>query len=186
MPNTPASAFTLRSTVGIARVISSQVEIHSFDKSVSMTVNGIWDTGATGSVITLRVINQLGLKSSGVSEVHTTNGKVLKKTYDISLRLPNNAVVNGIVATEADALSGGCDALIGMDVISIGDFSITNHKGVTVMSFRTPSLHEIDYAQNLGMDNTPIPKVKPDDWCPCGSKYSTGQRKKYKFCHGKK
>jgi predicted aspartyl protease len=144
------------------------------------------DTGATGCVITLKVINELGLISTGMTEVHTANGKVLKRTFDISLRLvQNNVLINGIIATEADALSGGCDALIGMDVISIGDFSITNYKGVTCMSFRTPSMHEIDYVKNLYIDNTKIVKISPDAPCPCKSKYSSGQPKPFKFCCGK-
>ena len=39
----------------------------------------------------------------------------------------------------------GPDVLLGMDIITIGDFSITNQAGNTVFSFRVPSQHTIDY-----------------------------------------
>jgi hypothetical protein len=35
--------------------------------------------------------------------------------------------------------------LIGMNIITMGDFAITNHRGQTVMSFRVPSLQKIDF-----------------------------------------
>ena len=116
--------------------------------------------------------------------VNTANGTVIQKTYIVDLRLPNGVLIKGITVTEVPALSGGCDALIGMDVISLGDFSITNHKGVTCMSFRVPSGHHIDYVANPNYGITPIiakatPKPNRNAPCPCGS------GKKYKNCHGK-
>lgn len=35
-----------------------------------------------------------------------------------------------------------------MDIITLGDFSITNYNGVTCMSFGLPSKHEIDYVKD--------------------------------------
>jgi len=49
--------------------------------------------------------------------------------------------------------------LIGMDVITLGDFSITNHNGITCMSFRVPSSHEIDYVKNPNYGITPIKNI---------------------------
>ena len=34
-----------------------------------------------------------------------------------------------------------------MDIITSGDFSITNKNGITVFSFRYPSITEVDYVQ---------------------------------------
>ena len=36
--------------------------------------------------------------------------------------------------------------LIGMDIITLGDFAITNLNGQTVMSFRLPSSGRIDFS----------------------------------------
>ena len=75
--------------------------------------------------------------------------------------MPGKVIIQGVIASEVDALTSGCDALIGMDIITLGDFSITNHKGVTCMSFRLPSSHEIDYVKNLTYGITPIKHIPP-------------------------
>lgn len=83
---------------------------------------------------------------------------------------------------------GDVDMLIGMDVISKGDFAVTNVGGITTFSFRIPSQETIDYvAQDndakakaqLVADTVKHKKVGRNDPCPCGS------GKKYKNCHGK-
>jgi hypothetical protein len=40
---------------------------------------------------------------------------------------------------------GKTDVLIGMDIISRGDFALTHKEGKTVFSFRYPSLATIDF-----------------------------------------
>lgn len=157
------TAFTIKAkNGGLIRVLVSDIHIHipnTPNKSASL--KAIWDTGATGSAITKKIVQQLGLIPTGMSQVHTANGTVAQKTYTIDIRLPNNVMIQEIIATEVDALSGGCDALIGMDIITLGDFSITNHNNNTCMSFRFPSLHEIDYVKNLNYGITPIKNISP-------------------------
>lgn len=114
-----------------------------------------------GSAITKNVATKLGLVPTGMAQVHTANGVATQNTYTIDIKLPNAVTILGIIATEIDALSTGCDALIGMDVITLGDFSITNHNGVTCMSFRVPSGHEIDYVKNPTYGVTAIRTGKP-------------------------
>lgn len=49
-------------------------------------------------------------------------------------------------------LNTDTDFLIGMDIITLGDFAVTNVNGKTVFSFRYPSCEKIDYvndARNL-------------------------------------
>jgi len=137
-------AFTTKFT-GISRVLTTVIGVIKSGETNLIQVNSIWDTGASGSVITKAVAAQLGLAPTGMAQVSTANGMALQNTYTIDIMLPNRLVVQKIVATEVDSLAGGCGALIGMDIINLGDFSVTNHKGVTCMSFRIPSSHEIDY-----------------------------------------
>jgi hypothetical protein len=183
----PAPPHPLAFTVKYNRtqsVIVTHVEICIPNSGTRLKVNAIWDTGATGSAITTNVINKLGLIPTGMVQVHTANGVVPQPTFIIDIGLPNRVIVQDITATGVDALSGGCDVLIGMDVINLGDFSITNHNGKTCMSFRMPSCHEVDYvndfkAQKDQSKKAVIPKVSRNSPCPCGS------GKKYKNCHGK-
>ena len=97
--------------------------------------------------------------------------------------LPNNVGIAYVEVTEGDLM--GEDVLIGMDIITRGDFAITNVGGKTTFSFRIPSVETIDYCKQGNQPSVPqkpIVKTKQpgrNDPCPCGS------GKKYKNCHGK-
>lgn len=155
-----SSAFTVKGN-GILRVLTTDVAVLIASSTNGVDIKAIWDTGATGSAITKKVSRALGLIPTGFADVNTANGVTRQNTFTIDIKLPNGVIIQGIIATEVDALSGGCDALIGMDVITLGDFSITNHKGLTCMSFRVPSGHEIDYVKNPNYGITPIKNISP-------------------------
>jgi len=70
----------------------------------------------------------------------------------------------------------GFDAIVGMDIIGLGDFSVTNVAGMTCVSFRTPSCVVVDYVTEF--NRLQFAGVGRNDPCPCGS------GKKYKKCHG--
>ena len=59
------------------------------------------------------------------------------------------------------------DVLIGMDLISQGDFSVTNKGGSTVFSFRVPSQVHTDYVKEhnsrpgCGFGGGPMPPSPP-------------------------
>ena len=149
---------------------------------------GLWDTGATGTVISNTVVEKLGLKPIGKSKVFHTNGECVKNVYAINIFLPNKVAFAFVKVTEG--VLNGIDVLIGMDIITMGDFSITNVGGKTTFSFRVPSVKEIDFITETKQEDvtdTPLdkvtepkfPKVGRNEKCPCGSD------KKYKECHGK-
>lgn len=123
-------------------------------------VRGVWDTGATSSVITSDVAQALGLVATGKTKVNASGHTAIRSTYIIDMELPNNpdnVIISGLAVTDTSEL-GGLDVLIGMDVIGMGDFSITHHNGNTCMSFRIPSLHEIDYTENIKLTVKPPKK----------------------------
>jgi hypothetical protein len=149
---------------------------------IGMPFVGIWDTGASGTVINSKIIKGLNLKPSGKTWVSAvgSGGKVnqyLTDTYSINVILPNKVTIMGVVAAEGEI--GGGDTLIGMDIITVGDFAVTNFQGKTTLNFRTPSVQEIDFVKEINIINAnPFPGVGRNDKCPCGS------GKKYKVCHG--
>jgi len=60
--------------------------------------------------------------------------------------LPNKvAYIPNVQVTQCDDAKGDFDLIIGKDVITQGDFSITNVDGNTCISFRILSIKEIDY-----------------------------------------
>ena len=101
-----------------------------------IVVKAIWDTGAYGSVISPRVAEELGLMPVGVKPIQTANGTYEAYAYVVDVMLPNKLVIRGVEVSESDLKV--CDALIGMDIISMGDMKITN-KPTTKFMFRIPA-----------------------------------------------
>ena len=145
------------------------------------TYTALWDTGATNTVITQRVVRECGLKPTGMAEVHHVGGSEIVNTYLISILLPSQVGFRELRATEGKDVLGG-DVLIGMDVISQGDLAVSNYDKKTVFSFRIPSVEQIDFVEQLrkGQPARVPPKVGRNAPCPCGS------GKKYKNCCLKK
>jgi len=116
----------------------------------------IWDTGATNTVITKTVINGLNLQPSGRTVVRTVGegsdfNEYEVNTYLVNLFLPNNVVVAAVPVSEGGI--AGADMLIGMDIITMGDFSITNFNGHSCWTFRIPSVEEIDFVKEIQEHN---------------------------------
>ncbi len=107
---------------------------------------GLWDTGASQSSITQRIVDDLQLVPIGNRNISTANGVVTVNTYFVDIGLPNHVIVQNVLVSCAD-LGDDLDVLIGMDIIRHGDFSITNTENSTTFSFRTPSIKEIDYVK---------------------------------------
>lgn len=180
-------AFTLKSENGLLRVLKTHCGVcKAFNPlqggkhpEISQFV-GLWDTGASGTVISKEVVDKLGLKPIWKSKVFHASGESIVNVYAINLFLPNQVAFQFVKVTEG--ILSGFDLLIGMDIITTGDFSITNVGGKTTFSFRFPSVKEVDFvheSRSLAPIVTPQPKIGRNDPCYCGS----GQ--KYKQCHGK-
>lgn len=105
----------------------------------------IWDTGAQGTVITQKVVQECNLKQIGMAELRTVGGKVNKPVYFVSVYLPNRVIIPQLRVIEGE-VSGG-DILIGMDIMMRGDFAITNKDRKTVFTFRMPSMEVIDFVE---------------------------------------
>lgn len=143
-------AFTLKSEGTLRQLITECGVSEAFDLSNASSppklnhYKAIWDTGATGTVITEKVALDLGLVSTGFTNVGHVKGVSVAKTYLINVYLPNKICVIGVIVTEG-ILGGDVEMLIGMDIISQGDFSVTNVEGKSCFSFRIPSIKSIDY-----------------------------------------
>ena len=109
----------------------------------------LWDTGATCTFISKNVVDRIGLVPTTYVPVDTIKERDQEALrYNVLLQFPNG------FSTEVHAVgwpqfSGNVDLVIGMDVITRGDFSITNPKRKTTFSFRIPSTKEIDYEKDV-------------------------------------
>ena len=143
----PFQAFTNKYN-GIADQIISSCEvsepIENVAQEFSMTsFNALWDTGATCSAISKDAAEKLKLIPVSKVTISHANGQSIVNVFDISLALPNKTLFQSIRVTECNL--SGFDLLIGMDIISQGDFSISNKNQKTAFSFRIPSYKETDF-----------------------------------------
>ena len=162
-------AFTVKSDGPLRQLITACGVSEAYDPETDMVqpsvkqYHAIWDTGATGTVITAKVASDLGLAHTGFTNVGHANGNSTVKTYLLNIYLPNKIAVAGVTATEG-VLGGDVEMLIGMDIISQGDFSVTHVGGKACFSFRIPSVKSIDYciapATPTGGTNRIPPKKK--------------------------
>ena len=122
------------------------------------------------------MVRECGLIPTGVADTTGFDGSTKRlNVYLIDVYLPNRVVVGEIGAAESPSLPGADDVLIGMDIIGLGDFAVSNFQGKTTFTFRIPSLAEMDFGSPRPVRAGKVGRNEP---CPCGS------GKKYKKCHG--
>ena len=107
--------------------------------------DALWDTGATISAITEDVAKALELRSEASFEIYHAQGSSTVPFYHVDFGLPNGETVEGVMVSQG--VLKGCDVIIGMDIINKGDFAVTNRDGITVFSFRMPSIVHIDFEE---------------------------------------
>lgn len=180
--STQIHSLTMANT-GLSKVIVSPIKIKNTFTNEVIETHGIWDTGATDSVITKSAAATLGLTTIRKAEVNGVHGKKEVNVYHVNLTLNNERITVDTLVTECEELSAdsSINFLIGMNIINLGDFAITNYQGETMMSFRIPSLQKIDFVKASKNAGPYIKDKIPgrNDPCQCGS------GKKYKNCHGK-
>ena len=109
--------------------------------------DGVWDTGATCSVVSLRIVDDLRLAPIDRSFVETASGTYDASVYLVALHLPGGIAVPAVRVIDSPSI-GGADVLIGMDIIGRGDFAVTNLAGRTRVSFEAPSTRRIVFAED--------------------------------------
>ena len=150
-------AFTLKSEGRLNKLptnalILSDIRNNSIPYMPKMW-SAIWDTGATKSCITKRIVDDLKLIPVGRTTIGTANGLTIADTYFVNIGLPNGIIVPNVLVSCAD-LGKDIDVLIGMDIITLGDFSITNLNGRTSFSFRIPSVAEVDFIAEYNLSHS--------------------------------
>ncbi|KAA6302538.1 MAG: hypothetical protein EZS26_001370 [Candidatus Ordinivivax streblomastigis] len=186
MTTTSTKAFTVEYAGITDTLVTKCIVSKAYNTSETTTSNhveckAIWDTGAMRSVISTKIVDKLRLAPIGKTRVFHANGESVVGSYLVNIILPNQIGCSFLQVTEGDITD--TDVLIGMDIISQGDFAVTASQGKTKFSFQVPSTHDIDYVKEYNQQiHTPVVKDKEygrNDPCPCGS------GKKYKQCCGK-
>ena len=187
----PFQALTVRFSGRSPRLITPAEIFPAFDPATTAPTQGrvyqaLYDTGATNSAVSPRVVVDLQLPSIRACTVGVGGGSITTTSHLVNIGLPNH-VMFGMAQVAKMILPGGVDVVIGMDILGLGDFAVTHQDGKTMFSFCVPSRKHIDFVAEVqpaqgrkAVSTGPgVPRVSRNAPCPCGS------GKKYKGCHGR-
>ena len=185
------SAFTQKYSGPTNRIVTDVDVFPAFDPKSPpegwpkpFRARGLWDTGATASCISPEVATNLKLASVGISNVNHAGGVGTSSKYLVNFFLPNSVGVAGVLVHEFAAVPGDFGVIIGMDIISRGDFAVTHEDGKGCVSFRMPSCGQIDFVEEANRARMKLGKVGRNDPCMCGKTHPDGRPVKFKHCHG--
>ena len=151
-------AITYEYKKGISAPIVIPVRLrvkHSDVVTEYWTINALIDTGASVSCISNRLVNKMGLMSTGSYSYGTAAGEHKLQTYTADVIFPHDKLfkdweVSEFIVREKD----NYDFLIGMDILVQGDMSITNTDEKMLFSFRIPpSGKHTDYQIEILREN---------------------------------
>ena len=149
---------------GLSNKLINDIVVCSEGKRV--TAKAQWDTGASGTCISSDVVDALGLIPTGKQIIQTPSGQSVVNTYSVNIEFPNNLTISDLMVCGTKIGEQGIQVLIGMDVLLLGDFAVSNYRGKTVFSFRIPSKKTTDYVKEISIENL------------IGPKHGKGKRKK--------
>ncbi|GHU53858.1 hypothetical protein FACS189496_5370 [Bacilli bacterium] len=110
-------------------------------------VRAMWDTGSTGCCVSEKLAKALNLISIASLDLTSAHGSKPANVYLLDIFFPDNTRAKNVVAAEIIP-SGEFEIIIGMNIIALGDFALSNDQGKTVLSFRLPSAHSpIDFSE---------------------------------------
>jgi len=151
----PVHAFTTKNTILATRLINDATISYNGN---NLSVKALWDTGATGTCVSTDVVKNLSMTPTGKKNISTPSGTKKVDTFLVDIVLPNRVGVRGVEVCQTEIGNQGIGVLIGMDIILLGDFAVSNYNGETVFSFRIPSKQKTDYVQQISIEKKIGPK----------------------------
>lgn len=140
------SAMTLTLLAKDFREVICDCVIRKPGEREGMKLRALWDTGCTNTHIAQRVADALKLEQCGLGRSISVDHYSVDKAYRADIVFPvNKGLMNHVVYSSP---LPEIDVLIGLDVIRMCDFSISNDgKGNCTCSIRFPSQGVTDYTE---------------------------------------
>lgn len=142
------SAFASKANC-IANKLINKVKIISGEKNLE--VYALWDTGATGTCISENVQRDLGLVAISRQKICTPSSTIEVDVCLVDVELPNKVLMRDVPVAVTKIGDQGIGMLIGMNIISKGDFAVSNFNNHTVFTFRVPSQKTTDYVAETNL-----------------------------------
>lgn len=145
--NDVLSVFTQQYSKRMNKIINSVIAINNITQ-LTMPAKALWDTGATGTCISKELVQKLKLQPIGMQRIQTPSGTAIVNQYKMNIMLNKEVIVKNVSVIDSEIGNQNIDILIGMDIITFGDFGISNFEDKTQFSFRVPSQEHVDYREN--------------------------------------
>lgn len=130
----PDNVFQYRLGKDVSK-IETPLKVYNMGTQQSKVVDAVWDTGATCSAVSRRIVKELGLIEDGVS-VKTGIAGTCAGTTTLCFAFPGNGRYSALVDADVlDDFPGAPDFIVGLDIITLGDFRLSLDKGGIVMTF---------------------------------------------------
>ena len=113
----------------------------------NILVKGLWNTGYSESVISSDFVQKYNLQPIGTATVGTTGVTLKSNIYAIDFLLAQKQHIFLNVTESSQLCGSGFDMLIGLDVITLGDFTLTTTDDTICFSFRYPPKGLIDFTK---------------------------------------
>ena len=128
--------------------VQTPLRVMSMLTNESLTVNAIWDTGSTFSSVSHSVVSRLGLTDDGMGVGVGAGGMMTGRT-SICFAFPGNTRWAAMVeAAQLPDVPGVPDFIIGLDIITLGDFRLTREADQNVLCFTFDKEVFIDFGND--------------------------------------
>ena len=120
-------------------------------KRIPLKTKALIDTGASRSAILSTLAEAAKLVSYKKCTIRMAKGEYVSLVYDVDILFPNGMMAKNIKAAE---FSGDHEFgfIVGMDILRMTDMAVTNAKGVTFLSLRSPPADEhIDFTKQAAV-----------------------------------
>jgi len=123
------------------KLITEAEVFNSMQEQNVIKVRALWDTGAMLSAVTPEIAKKLNSVPIDRIKVNGIGNYCIADIVRVSIRLPNLAVLRNARISVLNLVKD-VDMLVGMDIIRLGDFSISNGAGKTLFTFAMPPFND--------------------------------------------
>ena len=110
----------------------------------------LWDTGATISCIATCLVKEIGLPVHSEMILSSVTNDERADQYRVTVMLSSaNVMLKDLLVASKDIDRQGIGFIIGMDIISKGDFALFNAEDKSVLTVRFPSQGITDSTKDL-------------------------------------
>lgn len=107
-----------------------------------MSAKALWDTGVAQSCISYEIVKMIEPKRISKAKSVTSTSSTIEEIFSISISLSDEITFRDVAVKATNFKEKNADMLIGMDIISRGDFEVRNLNGITQFAFSIPPKNE--------------------------------------------